>query len=163
MKLQRLLSTIGLIFLFHSTLSARALRGTYEVPTNDPQLQGFNTFPIYLKNAGRITRDPSVSIPLPAELLGQTRIYQIHIVQRGPTDIWRGEGIDSMSCETQAVDHRAKYICQIRFTPGSIQIDQKLLESAHQQRGTPVENMSQVFRIANQFADDPIGILRYDL
>lgn len=140
---------------------ARSLKGTYEVPTDKPELQGSNVYPVEFKNSGDFMRDRQVRFELPAALVGNPIVYEITSVSRGEKDVWEGRGIETMSCEIE----RRDYVCHVVFTPESITLNEPAIEEALKIQDPTLspDGMLKFMSISRDFADDPIGILRYEV
>lgn len=155
------LSIVALGLIAGLSAQARSLKGTYAVPTKDPSLVGASVHPVEFENSGDFMRDPTVRFSLPATLVGQPQMYEIVNTQRGEIDLWEGAGIEQMQCRRESREYR----CDVAFTPGSIVLDEPAIAQALK-GADPAITEDQVFQflsVSREFADDPIGILRYDL
>lgn len=144
-----------------SISSARSLKGSYEVPNNDPAKKGASIHPVELENAGDYLRDANVRFILPATLVGNPIEYQVSIIERAEKDIWAGPGIEKMECNVI----EREYTCNVAFTPASIALNEPAIEKALklQNPALSAENVMAFMSVSRDFADDPIGILRYEI
>ena len=140
---------------------ARSLKATYEVPTDNPELQGSNIYPVEFANSGDFMRDSQVRFELPAALVGTPVVYQISSVQRGEKDVWAGNGIDKMECDIEG----REYVCHVVFTAKTINLNEPAIEQALKIQDPTLseDGMLKFMSISREFADDPIGILRYEV
>lgn len=160
MKVLRLVPMIILQSVF-SFSQAHALRGTYEVPTKNPDLKGSNTYEVELGNSVDFVRDGQARFVLPAELIGDAVEYKITLSTRGSLDVWTGAGIDHMTCQVVDKD----YSCDVKFTPKSIVINESRIEQALRTKmpQANAQSIAKFMSVSRDFADDPIGILRYHI
>lgn len=147
--------------LLASFAQARSLKGTYEVPTTKPELQGSNLYPVDFENSGDFMRDSQVRFELPAALVGTPIVYQISSVSRGSQDVWEGPGIEKMSCEVM----EREYVCNVAFSYQTIVLNEPAIEQALKIQDPTLspDGLMKFMSISRDFADDPIGILRYEV
>lgn len=155
------MKALVLALLLSTAAEARSLKGTYEVPTDNPELQGSNIYPVEFANSGDFMRDGQVRFELPAALVGHPIVYQVSSVQRGEKDLWSGNGIDKMECDVEG----REYVCHVVFTAKSITLNEPAIEEALKAQDPTLseEGMFKFMSISREFADDPIGILRYEV
>jgi hypothetical protein len=137
-----------------SVQAARPMRGTYEIPVQDPALEPYAKFPVKFKSEQYESDPNSLEFPLPEELVGTPTTIRMEKTDPA-TGTFVGEGAEG-GCERSG----RMLICRMAFS--GLPFDPAASDALIDARFGVAEAGFRK-KVAEVFRSQPIGILKYRL
>ena len=135
----------------------RNIRGTYEVPVDDPALKDAATFPFRAKGDYPISA-AGLKFSLPLELTGQPTQISLKKVASPNADTLNFSGPQGRAtCE----DHGKEYVCSMKFE--ALNVDLEAAQAVIQAKFHDPALAQRKFAVTQRFGSEPQGIFRYEI